>query len=128
MRWHDTGHTMFGHRMKWMEVAEESDPYFILSLAYHNDCPLAATRARKKIGLCCFCTLDVCAKFAQFFIEMFVPAVDVIDPADFGNSVGLQSCKHQCSRRAQVTGHHGCSEKTIHTINHCGSTFQLHLR
>ena len=77
--------TTFGHRMKLMEVF---DPYYSF-VAYHNDSPLADTRARKKIGLRCFCPLDVCAEFAQFFIEMLVSAVDVVDAAYFGNSVCL---------------------------------------
>ncbi len=101
MRWHDTVHTMFGHRMKWMEVAEKVfDPYLSFRLAYHNDCPLPAIRARKKIGLYCFYTLDVRTEFAQFFIEMFVAAVDMIDTTDLGYSVGFQACKHQRGRRA----------------------------
>ncbi len=98
MRRRGRGHTTFGHRMKLMEVSEVFDPYYSF-VAYHNDSPLADTRARKKIGLRCFCPLDVCAEFAQFFIEMFVPAVDVVDAAYFGNSVCLQSCKHQRGRR-----------------------------
>jgi hypothetical protein len=99
MRWHDTERTMFGHRMKLTEVAEVFDPYLSFRLRITR-LLVAATRARKKIVLCYFRTLDVCAEFAQFFIEMFVAAVDVIDAADFGYSVGFQACEHQRGRRA----------------------------
>jgi hypothetical protein len=39
--------------------------------------------------LLAFHAFDVCAEFAQFFIEMFVTPIDVIDAAHFGNSVRL---------------------------------------
>ena len=40
--------------------------------------------------------LDVRAEFAQFFVEMFVAAIDVINAAHLSNSFGLQSRQHQC--------------------------------
>src|SRR6266498_2084703 len=100
MRWRDTGRTMFGHRMKLMEEEAVFDPYLSFRFAYHNDCPLTARGARKKIRLRCFYPLDVCAKFAQFLIEMLVAAVDMIDTTDLGYSVGFQACKHQRGRSA----------------------------
>jgi hypothetical protein len=42
---------MFGHRMKLMEEVVVFDPYFSFRFAYHNDCPLAARSARKKISI-----------------------------------------------------------------------------
>src|SRR5206468_10418962 len=126
MRWRDRGHTTFVHRMKLMGVVKAFDPY----LSFHLRITTTARWPREAQGkrLRCFCTLDVCAKFAQFLIEMFVAAVDVINAGNFGNSVGLQSCEDQCSRRAQVARHHRCTEETINTINYRGRPLQLHLR
>ena len=128
MRWRGKGRTTFGHRMKWMEVVEVFDPYLSFRLRITTTARLPPTRARKKIGLCCFYPLDVRAEFAQFFIEMLVAAIDVIDAADFSNSVGLQSRKHQRGRRAQVARHYRRAEKTIHALDHRGRPLQLHLR
>src|SRR5207249_1246619 len=122
MRRRGREHTTFGRRMKWTEVSEVFDPYLSFRLCITTTAPWPAREQEKKIGLRCFCPLDVCAEFAQLFIEMLVAAVDVVDAAYFGNSVCLQSCKHQRGRRAQVAGHHRCPEKTIHTIDHCSST------
>ena len=47
-----------------------------------------------------FHSLDVRAELAQLFIKMFVATVDVVNAANFRNSVRLQSGEHQSSRRA----------------------------
>ncbi len=39
--------------------------------------------------------LDVRTELAQFFVEMFVAAIDMINAAHLGNSIGLQSRQHQ---------------------------------
>ena len=88
MRWRDRGHTTFGQRMRLTERAEVFDPYFPF-VRVSQRLPLGRRESKEKIGLCCFRALDVCAEFAQFFIEMFVATVDVINAADFGNSVGF---------------------------------------
>ena len=36
-----------------------------------------------------FHPLNFCPELAQFFIEMFVTAVDVVNAADFGDAVGF---------------------------------------
>src|SRR5438477_11976691 len=77
---------------------------------------------------CCFYALDVCAEFAQFFIKMFVTAVDVIYAAHFGDSIRFQSRKHQRGGRSQVACHYWRTEETTHSIDHRGRTLQLHLR
>src|SRR5204863_7567498 len=40
-------------------------------------------------------SLDVRTEFAQLFIEMFVAAIDMIDAAHFGDSVGIHPREHQ---------------------------------
>src|SRR5512133_2294943 len=40
--------------------------------------------------------LDVRAEFAQFFVEMFVATIDMINAAHLSNSFSLQSRQHQC--------------------------------
>src|SRR5260370_17190073 len=84
-------------------------------------------RARKSLALRFFYSLDVRAKFAQFFIEPFVAAIDVIDTAHFSNSVGLQSRKHQRGGRTQIARHHRRAKKTIDPLDHRSSALQLHL-
>src|SRR5262245_66302185 len=80
---------MFGHRMRRTEVAEVFDPYLSFRLRITTTARWLPLEQGKK--LCRFRALDVCAQFAQFFIEMLVAAVDVIDAADFCNSIGFRS-------------------------------------
>src|SRR5882724_11869813 len=98
---------------------------FNLSLASTTTDCLPREAQEKKIRLHCFYTLDVRAEFAQFFIEMFVAAVDVIDAAHFGNSVRLQSRKHQRGRRAQVARHHWSAKEMIDALDHRSRAFKI---
>src|SRR6266705_4995261 len=99
-------------------------PCLNLSLAKTTTACLPREAQEKKIRLRCFYALDVRTEFAQFFIEMLVAAVDVIDAAHFGDSICFQPCEHQRSRRAQIARHYRRPEKAINTVNYCSSTFQ----
>src|SRR5207248_4624723 len=99
-------------------------PCFNLSLVKQR-LPACRQKSKKKIRLRCFYAFDVRAEFAQFFIEMFVAAVDVIDATYFGNSVCFQSRKHQRSGRAQVARHHWSAEEMIDALDHCGRAFKI---
>jgi len=52
-----------------------------------------------------FHTFDVRAKLTQLFVEMLVTAVDVINPAQLGDPVRLQTGENERSGSAQVTRH-----------------------
>ena len=91
MRWRDRVHTTFGHLMKLMEAVEVFDPYLSFCLCITTTARWSPQEQVKRLPLGCFRTLDVCAEFAQFLIEMFVAAVDMVDTADFGDAVGFQA-------------------------------------
>ena len=57
-----------------------------------DDNMCAAPHAAVLLG---FDALDVRAEFAQFFVEMFVAAIDMINAAHLSDSFGLQSRQHQ---------------------------------
>jgi len=83
------------------------DPYLSFRLRITTTACWPREAQGKRFDYRCFYALDVCAEFAQFFIKMFVAAVDMIDTTDLGYSVGFQACKHQRGRRARslaITG------------------------
>src|SRR5438132_9319608 len=100
-------------------------PCLNLSLAKTTTACLPRDEQEKKIGLRCFYALDVRAEFAQFFIEMFVAAVDVIDATHLGNSVCFQSRKHQRGRGAQIARHHWSAKEMIDALDHRGRAFKI---
>src|SRR6266436_826579 len=102
-------------------------PCLNLSLAKTTTACLPREEQEKRSGYC-FYALHVSAEFVQFFIEMLVTTVNVIDSTHFGNSVCFQARKHQRGGRAQVARHHWRAEETIHSINHRSGTLQFHLR
>src|SRR2546430_13597738 len=70
--------------------------------------------------------VQTCAlPISQFFVEMFVAAIDVIDAAHFGNSVRLQSGKNQRGRRAQVARHHWSAKEMIDALDDRSRTFKI---
>ena len=60
--------------------------------------------------------LDVRAELAQFFVEMLVAAIDVIDAADLGDAVGFQSREDQRGGGAQIARHDRCAEELIDAL------------
>ena len=52
-----------------------------------------------------FHTFDVRAKLAQLFIEMLVAAIDVINAAHFGRSLGFQAGEDERGGGAQIARH-----------------------
>src|SRR2546430_16360279 len=67
-----------------------------------------------------FHAFDLSAELAQFLIQMFVAAIDVINAADFGDSVRFQSGKHERGRRAQIARHHRRAKEPINALDHGG--------
>src|SRR4029077_7255216 len=72
-----------------------------------------------------FHTLYLSAELAQFFIQMFVAAIDMINAADFGDSIRLQSGKHKRGRRAQIARHHRRAKETIDALDHGGWSLKI---
>jgi hypothetical protein len=60
MRWHDTEHTMFGHRMKLMEAAEVFDPYLSFRLRITTTARWLPQEQGKRLGYTAF-TRSMCA-------------------------------------------------------------------
>jgi len=87
MRLRGTKHTTFEHWRKLMESAVVVDPY----ANFRSRIGCSPVEEQKIYALLCLYPFDVRAEFLQFFVKMFVAAVDVIDTANFGDAVGLQS-------------------------------------
>ena len=56
---------------------------------------------------------------------MFVAAIDVINAADFGDSVRFQSGKHERGRRAQIARHHRRAKEPINALDHGGWSLKI---
>jgi len=52
-------------------------------------------------------SLDFRAEGEEFFVDVFVAAVDVVEAVDFGGSLGGEGGDDQCGRSAEVGGHDG---------------------
>src|SRR5438128_12102029 len=100
-------------------------PCLNLSLACTTTARLSPEEQEKKIRLCFFNALDVRVEFAQFFIEMFVAAVDVIDATHFCNAVCFQSRKHQRGGGAQIARHHWSAKEMIDALDHRSRAFKI---
>src|SRR5581483_9424572 len=72
--------------------------------------------------------LDLRAEVAQFFVEMFVTAVDVINATYFGHAFGFQTRQHQRRARAQIARHHWRAVKLIDAFDHRGRSFKIDIR
>ena len=75
-----------------------------------------------------FHALDVRAELAQFFVEMFVAAIDVIDAADLGHAIGLQARQDERGGGAQIARHDRRADQSIDALDHRGRAFDLHVR
>src|SRR5947209_18784035 len=72
-----------------------------------------------------FYALDLGAELAQFLIQIFVTAVNVINAADFGDALGLKSSEHQRRRYVQMAGHHRHGDETGHYVEHGSCSLQV---
>ena len=56
---------------------------------------------------------------------MFVAAVDVINAADFCDSIRFQPRQDKRGRGAQITRHNRRTKEMINALDHSGSTFHI---
>ena len=54
-----------------------------------------------------FHTFDLGAKLPQLFVEVFVAAIDMINPAHFSNAAGFETGEDERGRSAQIARHDG---------------------
>src|SRR5207244_9180934 len=72
-------------------------------------------------------SFDVRSKLAQFLIEMFVAAIDMINAADFGSPFGFQPSQDKCRGSPEIARHDRRAKQPLHALNDGGGCLELHV-
>ena len=103
------------------------------NLAFHSQCGTSVSlvvkeRKPEARATLTFHSLDVGAELAQFLIEMFVAAVDMLNATDFGDAVRFQARQHERSGGAQIARHHWSAKEMIDALDDRSRALKIDMR